>query len=840
MNCFIQSILGIFFIFSCVVPLRAQEMPVKDFNKSVQNADIVFYYDNDYEKAALLYESILKAFPGNCNIQAKLGICYLKIDGKKAEALKLLKSASSNVATEKKEYSETGEKSPVDTYLYLAEAYHLNDSLDKALSLFNDLKKKLGNTEEDVQRGDYIDLQIRDCRYALEMKKKPLTILWDLYAPWLGNYPGASNPVVSKSDSVFVFTQKTEGKTRILCSYKKGQWELPGDITKQLGGYNRLYTNSITGNGRTLILFMDDGGDGNLYYSERKDTTWTRIKTLGKPVNTVYWESHGFITPDGKRIYLSSNRPGGEGNLDIWISDKTAEGTWGEPVNCGNIINSPYDEDTPFFDPENNALLYSSVGHVSMGRYDLFRATINRYGSWNTPVGLPYAFNTAADNVFFILNNNAPGFITSLYDEKTKARNIYAIVAIDPADEITLTEGVVTLQDGMNIDPAQANMNLREIKKGTILQTIPLKENGAFKFEMKPGDYQLIVSHTGYKTDTTNLSLPLYFLSHYMVVNPSLIPEKVVTGEFLAIKNVLFGFDSYELDADAKAGLETLKTILNNHPELTIEVAGYTDAKGTIEYNRKLADKRAQAIIDYVAASGISANRFVKKAFGESNFAAVNTNRDGTDNPEGRKYNRRATFGIVDPQTGIVIRQDTYTPEHLRYASSVKYSIILKKTAEKLNPGYFSKLKLNGVLFIRTTETEKVNLYSLGVFYDRTDAGKYLEYVKGQGFTDAYVANQYELLNESKSEEGMANLPAVVSTGPKVYTIQLKAARSPEDMKVFRGIEGVREVLGDDGYYRYVTGEYTSFSKANEILKTFQEAGFKDAFIREAGTVTKK
>jgi outer membrane protein OmpA-like peptidoglycan-associated protein/tetratricopeptide (TPR) repeat protein len=748
MNPFIPKVLGILLIISYSNTLKSQNVPDQDLKKSIQNANVVFNYDNDYEKAASLYEPLLKALPDNSNIKAKLGICYLKLDGKKAEALDLLKSASRNVAAVQKEYSETGEKAPPDTYLYLAEAYHLNDSLEKALSIFYDLKKKLGDKEEDILRGEYIDLQIRDCRYALEMKKKPLTILWEPFTPWVSDYPGASNPVLSKNDSVFVFTQKTEGKTRILCSYKNTSWEPPSDITQQLGGLDRLYTNSITGDGRLMVLYIDDGRDGNLYFSERSGPTWSKIKNFGKPVNTIYWESHGFITPDGKRIYFSSNRPGGEGNLDIWVSDITAEGIWGNPVNLGNIINTAYDEDTPFFDPENSALLYSSVGHVSMGGYDLFRATLNRFGNWNNPVGLPFAFNTTAENLFFILNNNAPGFVTSLYDEKTKSRNIYALVAVDPADEITLTEGVITLGDGMNVDPALAQMKLYEIKKGTLVQTIPVKENGSFKLDLKPGDYQLITSHAGYKTDTINLSLPLYFQNHYMAVNPKLIPEKVATGEFLSLKNILFAFDSYALDNESKGSLESLKAILDNYPELTIEIAGYTDAIGSIEYNKKLADKRAQAVIDYVSASGINANRFVKKAFGESNFAAVNTNRNGTDNPEGRKYNRRATFGIVDPQTGIVIRQDTYTPEHLRYPSTVKYNIVLNKAPEKLYPGSFNSLKLSGMLFIRTTETDAGTIYSLGVFYDKSDASRFLDYVKSKGFTNAYIIDSSEQIKK--------------------------------------------------------------------------------------------
>jgi outer membrane protein OmpA-like peptidoglycan-associated protein len=663
------------------------------------------------------------------------------------------------------------------------------------------------------------------------MKKKPLTIISDLFAPWLKDYSGASNPVLSRNDSVFVFTQKTADKTRILCSYKrKNVWASPTDITKQLGGYDRFYSNSITGDGKMLVIYMDDGGDGNLYISHRKDSTWSKIKSIGKPINTIYWESHGFITPDGNKLFFSSNRSGGYGELDIWTSDKRADGSWNNPVNCGSVINTAFNEETPFFDPDNNALIFSSAGHISMGGYDVFRS-ISRNGGWTNPVGMPFAFNTTAENTFFILKNNAPGFIASL-DEKTRSRNIFSLVAIDPADEITEIAGAVTLNDGLAVDTKKAVMKLADAKRGTIIKSVSLVDDGTFKFEIKPGDYMITVSHPGYKTDTINLSLPLYFLSHYMVINSVLTPEKVEEGSFLSISNILFPFDSYELDDKAKSGLEAIRSILINYPDLKIEVAGYTDAKGSPKYNMILADKRAKSVINYLVSTAIPASRFVKKAFGESNFVAVNTNRDGTDNPEGRKYNRRVTFGIVDPHTNVVLRQETYTPEHLRLASSMKYSIILIKSGQKLQSDYFEKISLTGLLFVRTIATDSLYIYALGLFYNKPDAIKYLGYVKEKGFSDSFIVNQYNLNDVSKS---LGRLAPVVSltTGKKVYTIQLKATRSRVNMDVFKDFNGVKEILGEDGYYRYVLGEYSQFSKAKEALDPIIDAGFDDAFIRE-------
>lgn len=825
-----KTLVASFLIFY-FLPLFSQVLSKKGFIKAVHDADIFYYYDQNYDKAAELYEALLKNYPDNSNLAAKLGICYLNIDGKAADALKLLSKASMSIVDNDKEYLEYGEKAPLDTYLYIAIAYHRNDSLQKAITLYYDAKKRLSGTK--AFREEYIDNQIRDCAYALEMKKKPLTIDSELFINWLSEYPGASNPVLAKNDSVFIFTQKENGKTRILCSYKSGTWKKPADITKQLGGYDRFYSNSITGDGKLLIIYMDDGGDGNLYYSQRKDSTWSKIKSVGKPINTIYWQSHGFITPDGKTMYFSSNKPGGEGELDIWYSEKNAAGKWGEPINCGNIINTPYNEDTPFFDEATGALIFSSVGHTTMGGYDVFRS-LKRNGTWTNPVAMPYAFNNILENTFFILNNNKPGFITSLYNEKSKTRNIFAIVAEDPAEKITLAKGTITLQDGMAVDPKQTNISLVDNKKPNSPRNIELNDSASFKFEVKPGDYRLLVSLSGYKTDTINMSIPLYFTANYVTVNSSLIPDKVFGGEFLSIKNILFEFDSYALNDLAKSGLENLKSILLNYPELKVEVAGYTDSKGSNEYNKILAAKRAQSVIDYLSAGGTFPSRFIKKAFGKSDFVSVNYNPDGTDNPEGRKYNRRVTFGIVDPKTGVIIRQETYTPEHLRQPFSMRYSIVLLKTSKKLSSGYFSSLTKDDLLFIRTIKMDTVSMYLLGVFYNKTDALKYLGYAQKIGFDKAYILNQYELDNELKINLTPAekkNISSKIDQG--IYTIQLKATKYPLDIgSNFSGIKGVNEIKSDDGFYKYFYGKYVTLSKAQEKLMELKKSGFNDAFIR--------
>jgi outer membrane protein OmpA-like peptidoglycan-associated protein len=447
---------------------------------------------------------------------------------------------------------------------------------------------------------------------------------------------------------------------------------------------------------------------------------------------------------------------------------------------------------------------------------------------------MPYAFNNTAENTFFILNNNKPGFITSIYDDNTKSRNIYELIANDPADKITMAKGTITLQDGMATDPKEVHIWLVDSKKPASPKNIVLVDSTSFKFEIKPGDYLLFVSHTGYKTDTISLNIPLYFAGNYVSVNSSLIPDKVFGGEFLTINNILFGFDSYQLDQNAKSGLDILKSILTGYPELKVEVSGFTDVKGSKEYNRSLADKRAQAVINYLTESGTSSSRFIKKAYGKSNFIALNVNHDGSDNPEGRKYNRRVTFGIVDPRTGIIIRQEPYTPEHLRQPFSMRYSIVLLKSAKKVPPSYFSALTKDDLLFIRTIESDSLSMHALGVFYNKFDALKYLEYARTKGFDSAYILNQYELENESNTIiNPKAKRIALNKIDQKVYTIQLRATRNPLNINsMFSGLEEVNEVKTTDGLYKYYYGEYLELSKAKEALLSIKKLGYEDAFIR--------
>ncbi len=831
MNLTGRKIIVLSFLLLTFSTLQSQSLTNKDYIRSVQEADQYFYFSEDYESAARLYEALLLKYPDNQNLQAKLGISYLNVDGRKMDALKLLINASRNVVSSDQEYIEYGRQAPLDTWFYLAHAYHVNDSLEKAISCYSDVRKNISAKES--FRIEYIDQQINECKYALLAGKKPERTRSSLFIPWLSSYPGAANPVISQNDSVFLFTVRKEDGNHIFCSYKTGEWNAPEEITTELSGFDRLWTNSITGDGKTLILYMDDGADGNLYVSKRTATEWSKVRKLGKNINTKYWEAHGFITPDGKQLYFSSNRDGGFGELDIWRSDLQKDGSWGKAENLGNKINTPFNDNTPFFDPVSNTLMFASEGHEGMGGYDIYISTL-KDGKWSEPIGLPSPINNTGENIFFILSKSTPGYVTSLFDEKTNMRNIYKLEPLDQATSTITTQGKLYLQDGMNVVPGMADIKIRTSDSSSLWKKIGIKENGKFEFTAPRGNYKLHISYAGYKTDTINVSVPASFAGNTLSVNSSLIPEKVSTGDFLVIKNILFDFNSDTLNEQSGIELERIRRILLSLPGLNIEVTGYTDSRGDPGYNMRLAGLRADAVIGYLTARGLELSRFIRRAAGATDFIALNTNPDGSDNPAGRQYNRRVTLGIVNPQTGITIRQESFTPPQLRYPYSKKYSIVLLKSAEKYFPDYFKDFSLNEFLFVRPVRKDSLYLYILGEFANRSDAESYLTFAKEKGFRDGYIIDQYDLAEEPRQLVDISG-PVHRSDEPGIYTIQLRASVTKIRLSDFRGIDGVREVKGRDVYYRYVYGEFAGFSKARAALETVRKAGYKEAFIKEYG-----
>jgi hypothetical protein len=171
-----------------------------------------------------------------------------------------------------------------------------------------------------------------------------------------------------------------------------------------------------------MILYRDDNRTGNLYFSRIEDGSWSRATKLEAPISTGYWESHGCLSRDGKVLYFTSNREGGYGGLDIYRAEQKPGGKWGEPVNLGPVINSPYNEQAPWISSDGRTLVFISFGHGKMGGYDIFYSRMQADGTWGEPVNPGYPVNTTRDDLYFqpldvgtSAFDNGSGAIVSIY-----------------------------------------------------------------------------------------------------------------------------------------------------------------------------------------------------------------------------------------------------------------------------------------------------------------------------------------------------------------------------------------------------------------------------------------
>ncbi|MGB8490247.1 MAG: hypothetical protein WCE64_04260 [Bacteroidales bacterium] len=355
----------------------------------------------EYELANPLY--LLLEKDNNYNVQYKIGICYLNIPGEKEKAIPYLESAVKHSSYDARINSFKEKRAPLDSYFFLAKAYMINNRLEDALNTLTTFKKLAVNTsgKGGMKNIEYIDQEMQACRNAISFQENPVNMTRTLLGSGFSQGAINENPAVSFDGNTIVYTERRGINNAIMFSKKiNGEWQPPVEINNQLGSGEDCSSCSLNYDGTLLFLYKTGNYDGNIYSSEYKDGSWTRIRKLNANINTKYYESHASVSADGKELYFTSNREGGSGSLDIYVSALEPSGDWGPAVNLGPEINTPYNEDTPFITRNDSVLYFSSEGHDGMGSYDIFKSTKNGT-AWGKPVNIGFPVSTTDDDRFF-------------------------------------------------------------------------------------------------------------------------------------------------------------------------------------------------------------------------------------------------------------------------------------------------------------------------------------------------------------------------------------------------------------------------------------------------------
>ena len=411
------------------VPVNGQKnSEIKEIWKEAES----HYLYGEYELANPLYLILNELRPGNFNIKYKIGNCYLNIFDEKPKAIPFLEEAVRSTSYDSKTGKLKENRAPLDAYFSLGNAYRITNRLDSALNTYLFFQKLITGASA-MQNQEFVNQQMQACKVAEGSMNNPVKVLIQPLKEYINQGSVNDRPVVSYDGSTMAYTERRGLESVIFITRREGDsWATPMDITSEAGMGTDCHTTSLNSDGTELYLFKNDNYDGNLYVTRYVNGSWSQIEKLNKNINTRFYESHAAISPDGKKLYFTSNREGGLGELDLWISEKDATGDWGIPSNLGNVVNTPYNEETPFISGDGNTLTFSSEGHGSMGGYDIFLSKLSA-GQWTSPVNIGYPVSTTDDNIAFQpYMNGANGFYSIMTGYKKKE---IALVTFNPPEE---------------------------------------------------------------------------------------------------------------------------------------------------------------------------------------------------------------------------------------------------------------------------------------------------------------------------------------------------------------------------------------------------------------------
>ncbi len=600
-----------------------------------------YFKAEDYE-TALTYFLKSDSLDGNDqDVSYLISLSFFRSD-QKLKALPFLLKAKAG-----------GIKEP-ELDLYLGEAYHLSHKFEKAIEHLNLYRSTLRSSEKEKIKE--VDDLIQNCKNGIELVKAPV----EVKIKNLGNTINSSFPdyvpALSADESLLIFTSRRENSTGglkvnnmyfedIYISTKKGdKWTTPEKLGNEINTPSHDACVGISPDGQQIFIYKD-GGEyfGDLFVSTLSGKTWSKPKSLGPNINTRSWEPCATITADQKVLFFVSNKKGGIGGTDLYMSKRQPNGEFGPATILSTEINTSKDEFSPFIHPDGKTLYFSSKGHNSMGGYDIFSCTINTETGQvlSKPVNLGYPINTADDEVYFAWSaDNRRAYFASERTGGVGEKDLYVLERPKAEASLVMLKGTIIGCDSKK--PVAASIIVTDIATG--------KEIGKYSSNSSTGKYIVIlpagknygitVEAPGYVFYSKNIDIP--FLDHYKEIDDEICMEGLKKGTVFVLRNVFFDVDKATLRKESEAELERVHEILTSNPSIKMLISGHTDSDGNDDYNLKLSENRAHAVKDYLISKGVSAERLFYKGYGESKPIAPN------DSPDNKQMNRRTEIEIVE------------------------------------------------------------------------------------------------------------------------------------------------------------------------------------------------
>ncbi len=465
------------------------------------------------------------------------------------------------------------------------------------------------------------------------------------------------SPIVSPDGKTLFITRypdNNNGKNNIWFStlQEDGSWSKAQNIGVPLNVVgSSTSVESITPDGNTILLsnlykYFDGsvtGGGCSISWRQRGGWAFPKGQTIEKFENNNQYVSY-YLSNSGKYLLMAIEKKKGYGEKDIYVSFKESENTWSRPLNLGNVVNTKGDEFGQFLAADDKTLYFVSDGHPGYGDADIWmtRRLDETWENWSKPVNLGDKINTSEFDAYFSIDAAGEYAYFSSSNNSYGKSDIFRIKMPQEAkpEPVVLVYGKVF--DKKTNQPIKANISYELLPSGKEVGTaITSPEDSIYKIVLPFGKtYGFMANSNNYYSITENLDLTN--LSEYKELEINLYLAPIEKNEAIRLNNIFFEFGLATLKEESFPELNRLIKLLNDNPDIQIEISGHTDNVGSDEDNLKLSQDRASAVVDYLSSNGISKNRLTPKGYGESKPISTN------DTEEGKQLNRRVEFTVIN------------------------------------------------------------------------------------------------------------------------------------------------------------------------------------------------
>lgn len=446
-------------------------------------------------------------------------------------------------------------------------------------------------------------------------------------------------PVITGTGRVLFFTSDRDGSQDIFTSVSSATgWSAPASVGPMLNTDNQEGGLAVTADGHWMIFTgcdREDGfGDCDLFIAEYLGGIWRNVENLGQIVNGPRWDSQPTVSADGLMLVFASERDGGFGGTDLWLTTRTLGGKWNTPVNLGPNVNTDGDEMSPAIAADNKTLYFASNGLPGAGGFDIY-TTKNTGSGWAAAQNLGAPVNTEYDDCFFSLQLGTDNIFFAS-DRSGGAGKLDLHMGVPnplPPGAVRTVVGLVS--DGKTKTPVGATLTVRDIRTNEIINSFRSDDvDGSYVVVLQPG-----------KTYVITAEAPDYLFYSDRFDVPADVSNKPVRKDIFMTRDIVrllvfFEFDKADLQEESYVDLDRAAQWMRDNPAVEVEIAGHTDSVGARDYNRHLSQDRANSVKEYLARKGVPSGRLIAIGYGMDQPTATN------DTDEGRALNRRVEFRV--------------------------------------------------------------------------------------------------------------------------------------------------------------------------------------------------